>query len=129
MYHQLLAHLIGDFMTQSSWMARHKIKSSPVALIHATVYTLPFYHYVTQSIPALLIILVSHFFIDRFGLAKYVCYAKEYLAPPKYWPRWDEHRATGYHIDTPPFVAWILLVIVDNTIHLVINDFAVKYFG
>ena len=39
---QLILHLIGDYVTQSDWMAQNKTKSTWAALCHATVYGAPF---------------------------------------------------------------------------------------
>ena len=39
---QILAHLIGDYLLQSHWMAQEKTKRSIAAAVHAVSYTLPF---------------------------------------------------------------------------------------
>jgi hypothetical protein len=39
---QLIAHLFGDFLLQSQWMADNKTKESWVAEIHAFIYALCF---------------------------------------------------------------------------------------
>ena len=39
---QLLLHLIGDYVTQTDWMARTKTRATFAAACHAVVYTLPF---------------------------------------------------------------------------------------
>ena len=72
---QILAHLIGDYVLQSHWMAQEKTKQSFAAAVHATTYTLPFL-FLTQSVAALAFILWTHFLIDRFRLARYVVWAK-----------------------------------------------------
>jgi hypothetical protein len=38
---QLILHLIGDYVTQSDWMAQRKTKSTWAAFVHATVYSMP----------------------------------------------------------------------------------------
>lgn len=74
---QLILHLFGDYVTQSDWMARNKRRSTKAALAHAFVYALPFlllaYHH---SEFCWMTILWTHFLIDRFGLARYVVWAK-----------------------------------------------------
>lgn len=86
---QLIFHLIGDYVTQSDWMANNKRKSSVAAGAHAIVYSLPFL-FLTQSFWALATICWTHFLIDRFGLARYVVYAKNYLLQP------DEGRDANF---------------------------------
>lgn len=39
----------------------------------------------------------------------------------------EKEQNTGYGIETPPFVRFWLAVIVDNTVHLLINHIALKY--
>ena len=39
---QLILHLVGDYITQSQWMANGKTQHSWIAAVHATVYALPF---------------------------------------------------------------------------------------
>jgi hypothetical protein len=39
---QLILHLLGDYVTQSDWMARNKTKALLPAFWHAAVYSLPF---------------------------------------------------------------------------------------
>lgn len=80
----VLTYILGhfsDYVIQSDWMANEKLKKHTAALVHALVYTLPFL-LVTTSWQALVVICVSHFLIDRYRLARYVCWAKNFLAPP-----------------------------------------------
>lgn len=142
---QLILHLIGDYILQSDWMANNKTSQNIACVAHALVYTLPFI-LVTQSKLALLVIMWSHFLIDRFRLAKYVCYYKNFLAPEcEVWQcdarylsfededllkekyRWENCKATGYPSETPQFLAVWLMIITDNTLHLTINYFAINY--
>lgn len=39
---QIVAHLVGDYILQSHWMATEKTKRSIAAATHAITYTLPF---------------------------------------------------------------------------------------
>lgn len=79
---QLVAHAIGDYVIQTDWMASEKTKKSSVAAVHAVTYTLPFL-FLTTSIPALLFIVGTHFVMDRWRLARYVCWAKNWLQPKR----------------------------------------------
>jgi hypothetical protein len=121
MYNQLLCHLIGDYVLQSGWMANNKTKRWFPAIVHALVYFVPFLLFIQPSLTASIIMIGSHAIIDRFRLARHVAYIKEYLAPKKEWKNWSECRDTGYPSSCPPFLSTWLMIITDNTLHLVIN--------
>lgn len=122
---QLLLHLVGDYLTQSHWMAVNKTRSSFAALCHALAYTLPFL--LIAGWGAVLVIGVSHFLVDRFRLARFVVFAKNHLGWP--WPKWSDCSATGYPSDTMLWLAVWLLTIADNTIHLLCNAAAIAFLG
>ncbi len=152
---QLILHLLGDYVFQSHWMANNKTKCGKAAAAHAVVYSLPFL-LLQPSLVAFAVILITHFLIDRFRLARYLVYAKNVLFQPR--PRmrpfdeyaayieqkgttpelaarlehkikwsWPNCSATGFPSDTPPFLAVWLLIATDNTIHLAINYAALRY--
>ena len=122
----VLAHLVGDYLIQSDWMANEKTKHWWPAIAHGVTYTLP-YALVTQSLLALAVIAGTHIIIDRYRLARHVCWAKNLLAPKRYRYPWRECSATGYHQDRPAWMAVWLLIIADNTMHLAINAGAVVW--
>jgi hypothetical protein len=119
----ILAHLVGDYLLQSHWMATEKVHHWWPAVAHGLTYTLP-YALVTQSIPALLLIASTHIVIDRYRLAKHVVWLKNQIGPHSHRP---SHTATGYSDDTPPWLAVWLLIVADNTLHLLINTAAVVW--
>jgi hypothetical protein len=121
-----LAHLTGDYLLQSDWMALEKTKRWWPAIAHGVTYTLP-YALVTQSVVALLVIASTHVVIDRYRLARYVCWAKNLLAPKRYRYPWRECAATGYHESRPAWMAVWLMIAADNTMHLAINAAAVMW--
>lgn len=151
---QLVAHAFGDFVLQSDWMATEKTKKSTAALAHVLSYTLcfipltwdPGLQVSTLRWKALLFIAVTHFVIDRWRLARYVCWAKNFLAP-RYievlhpeghpdagknagWIRnapWSECSATGYDSAKPPWMAVWLMIIADNCFHVVCNAAALQW--
>lgn len=123
---QLVLHLIGDYLTQSDWMANEKTQRLWPAICHATVYSLPFM-LVTLSPLALFVIWATHVVIDRYRLAIYVCYAKNFLAPKGHWPVWANCYQTGYDAGKPAFLSIWLMIIADNVMHIVINGLAVRY--
>ncbi|MBP9758026.1 MAG: DUF3307 domain-containing protein [Candidatus Pacebacteria bacterium] len=124
---QLIAHLIGDYMLQSGWMANNKTKRHVPALVHALVYFLPFYVIFHPSLAAAVVMIGTHFVIDRYRLARYVAFSKEFIAPPSNWPKWSVCSETGFHKDTPAFLAVWLMIIIDNAMHLVINALSLAY--
>lgn len=121
---QLLAHAVGDYVAQSEWMATEKTKRSVAALAHVATYTAVFLC-LTRSLPALLVICTTHFVIDRWRLARYVCWAKNLPWPGR--RPWSECAATGYPTTTPPWLAVWLMIIVDNIMHVAINGAALRW--
>jgi hypothetical protein len=134
---QLIAHAIGDYIIQSDYMATEKTKKSLAAFVHAFTYTLPFL-FITQSLMALAVIMVTHFIIDRWRLARYVCWAKNFLQPKTillntgHFSRnysWEDCSATGYHKDRPAWLAVWLMILCDNIMHICINGAAIYFLG
>jgi hypothetical protein len=140
---QLILHLIGDYVTQSDWMAQNKAKSTWAAFCHATVYSLPFL--LIGSLWAFLVIWSTHLLIDRFRLARFVVWAKNIIFSGDFWawacaknrtdrlwsiwPRfnWSNCSSTGYPSDAPPWLAVWLLIAADNTLHLAINALSLHF--
>lgn len=120
----VLAHLVGDYLIQSHWMATEKTKRWLPAVAHAVTYGLP-YLLVTQSPTALVVIVGTHAVIDRYRLARHVIWAKNHLAPRGHAGTWADCSATGYPSNVPAWLAVWLLIIADNTMHLLINAGAV----
>jgi hypothetical protein len=122
---QFVAHLVGDYIIQSDWMANNKTKRSLAAAIHAITYTLPFL-LLAQNPAALAIIAGTHFIIDRWRLARFVIWAKE-----RPWPGslpLAQMGPTGYPASKPDWLAVWLLIIADNTLHLICNGVAIALF-
>lgn len=126
---QLILHLLGDYVTQSDWMALNKRKDSVAAFAHALMYSAPFAVLAAQCKSPLIswsVIFGSHFLIDRFGLARYVVWAKNWIGPDRPKP-FAECSATGYDPDRPAWLAVWLMIAADNTLHLAINYVTLKY--
>jgi hypothetical protein len=109
-------------------MANEKTKKNSAAIAHVVTYTLPFIA-ITRNPIALLLICVSHFAIDRWRLARYLCYIKNFLSPPEWWYSWEDCQGTGYHKDRPAWMTVWLMIIADNLMHVVCNGLAIHYFG
>lgn len=116
---QVLAHAVGDYVIQSDWMADNKTRRSVAAGVHAVTYTLPFL-FLTQSPLALVFIAGTHFLIDRFRLARWVVWAKN-------WDFRAPITTTGYPESKPPFLAVWLLIIADNVMHVICNGAALRW--
>lgn len=124
----LLAHLVGDYVIQSDWMAAEKTKRWWPAVVHGATYALPFL-LITRSPWALLVIAGTHVVIDRFRLARHVCWAKNWIAARGWNRPWRECLATGYPPAKPAGFAVALMIVADNTMHLVINSAALTWLG
>jgi hypothetical protein len=122
----ILAHLTGDYVIQSDWMANEKTKHWWPAIAHGLTYTLPWL-VVTRSAAALAVIAGTHIVIDRYRLARHVCWAKNLAAPAGYRYPWRECNVTGYHESRPPWMAVWLMILADNTMHLAIGAAAVMW--
>ena len=123
---QLIAHLFGDYVLQSDWMALGKRKSFGVTAAHALTYGLPF-ALLRPSLLAWLVIVVTHAFIDHFAVARYVSFAKNWLAPPSTWIPWEKTNATGYSEEKAIWMSTWLFIITDNALHLAINYAALRW--
>ena len=137
---QLLSHLVGDYLLQSHWMATEKRKSDKAAALHALAYTAAFLPQ-TRKIPALVGIASTHYLIDRYGLARYPIYAKNFLSPGGLSDAMQivEHRdmlrrhktklvttPTGMPEEAPQGLATGLFITADNTLHLLCNAFFLR---
>lgn len=123
---QLVAHLVGDYVFQSDWQANVKRANWRIAALHAVAYGLPFL-VLTRSPAAIAVIVITHAVIDRYGLARYVVWAKNQLAPAAWRKPWRECAATGYPSDRPAWLTTWLTIIVDNLMHIAINAIAIGY--
>lgn len=107
-------HLVGDYLLQNDWMATNKTKCNVAAKIHALCYSLLFLT-ILPIIPWL-IVLWTHFFIDRFRLAVY-------------WIKlvnWNfKSKNFGYSDDKPMWMSVWLMIIIDNVFHVVINSLTI----
>ena len=140
-YTLLLCHFVGDYYLQSDWMALNKNKQTIPCLVHVILYTLCFLPFV--SWPALAVIGVSHFIIDRFSIKRFIWF-KNHLNPKFEYPPFDQCNITGYYdkrvdeLDAktlatygpgrPVHLTLMLYIVSDNTLHLICNELARKLF-
>ncbi len=124
---QILAHLVGDFIIQSDWMATNKKDRILPCLVHVLTYTIPFL-FLTLSPLALLVIMGTHFAIDHWKFPQLLIWAKNWLlAPPGSRPAWKACSFTGCSPERPVWLTVWLLIICDNTLHLILNGLAIRY--
>jgi len=121
---QLVAHAVGDYLLQSDWMATQKVRRWLPAAVHAALYGLPFL-WLGPSPAALAVIAGTHLVIDRFRLAKWVLAATNALGSPAIaHPR---RAGRGYADELPPWLLGLVLLAVDNTLHVLINGAALRW--
>lgn len=123
---QLIAHAFGDYILQSDWMALGKRKNFWIAMVHALVYSLPFLFF-RPSLLAWAVIVGTHAVIDHLALARYVCFAKNFIAPKSAWPVWAKTNATGYDNEKPTWMSTWLFILADNALHLLFNYLALRW--
>ena len=108
-------------------MAANKTSNTFAAIADVLAYSIPFLFLFHPSPIAWFYIVSSHFLIDAYRLAVYVVYAKNLLSPPSAWVPFSECSKTGYNSTVPDWLAVWLLIIADNTMHLMCNAFALRY--
>lgn len=121
---QIVCHLIGDYVLQSDSMANNKTKHLFLAFLHALIYSLPFLFF-APTLPAWVVLVATHAVIDRWRLARFVCWGKNWLFGDV--PPWNECAKTGFDPEKPAWLAVWLLIIVDNVLHITINALALRY--
>jgi hypothetical protein len=101
-------------------MASEKTSHWLPAALHAATYTLCFLP-LTRDPRRLAVIGGTHYLIDRYRLARHLIWAKNQLAPKDQRPA---HTPTGFAADKPEWLAFWLMIIFDNSVHLVLNRLA-----
>lgn len=151
---ELIAHLVGDYVLQSHWMAARKRHEWWPALVHAFFYSLPFLLLLSWDRPLValaqwLLIAGTHAVIDHYGLAAYWCRWWG-VGVPGALPAWLLQRCGWSWVQrarpgeesklvlvrdfpgkadavlepAPPHLAVWLVIIVDNCAHLCLNALA-----
>jgi len=123
---QLVAHLVGDFLLQTDWMAREKFRNSLACRLHVVTYTLPFL--IITTVPeALLVIAGTHFLIDRWRLPRFLIWARNLPFPGR--RPFSECNRTGFSRDMPDHLSRFLYIVIDGSCHVLINGAAIFYLG
>lgn len=128
---QILVHLVGDYLLQNDWMASTKKdlgrEGALACSVHVVLYTLPFL-VLTRSVCALLVILLTHWLIDRTRVISWFIWLRNQFAPKDFRYSWGQARGNaGHSANRAPYMAVWLMIIADNVVHLLINALAIGY--
>jgi len=129
---QVFCHLIGDYFLQSDWMATNKKKHWWPAIKHSLFYSVPFL-LVTRHPLALFVIFSTHLVIDHFDFLKYLNMLKNGMLRTRFtgdggaWDRDIPENKMGYSLDRPDHIVHWLVIIQDNTLHLILNYLAIRF--
>jgi len=97
--HWIFAHLIGDYLFQTDWMANNKKKNTWACIIHVIIYMIPFLF--CQLTPLqLTLIAIQHFLQDRTNFIK-----------------WFMKIKGSRKFSEPPFAPWSIYL-TDNILHI-----------
>jgi len=97
--HWILAHLIGDFLIQSDYLALNKKRSSWICALHVITYMIPFL-WCDLTYQQLLAIAIQHYIIDRTDVVV-----------------WFMHAKGSTQFALGPCSPWSIIVI-DNILHI-----------
>jgi Protein of unknown function (DUF3307). len=126
-FHLILGHLLGDFVLQNNWMAMRKGAKLFPCLVHCFIYTACVGFLTTLNPYWLLVVFLSHFFIDRYSLADKwlklingrsleVFIHFGHMGIPDSLP---ENEKQNYRILRGSFAA-LVYTAVDNTFHFIL---------
>ncbi len=108
--HWIFAHLIGDYIFQTDWMAANKKRSSMACTIHVITYILPFI-FCNISWIAFYLIAVEHWIQDRTNVVVIFMRLKG-----------------SAKFTEPPMAPWSIIV-TDNILHILWIAFVVYLDG
>jgi hypothetical protein len=123
----LIGHLVGDYLFQNKWTAMNKSASHFKCFVHSIVYTLTL---CIITLPVIrswwwpFIVFLSHFPIDRWGLAdKWLKFVRGrslegFLAQGR--ENVPEGVDSGLYIDLRGGFTALVYTVVDNTMHLIL---------
>ncbi len=100
----LVAHLVGDFLVQTDWMAVNKKHSSFACLVHVVAYMLPFL-LCSLAWWQLALIAVQHLVQDRSAFVYWWMWVWKRVPP-------ESRKWVALYVDQAFHVAWITMVVV-----------------
>ena len=117
---QLLLHLLGDYIIQNDNVALNKkkkgFKNLMYCVFHCVTYALPFL--LITNWFAVLLIAVTHFAIDRTNIVAHFLKLRNNV---------PDISNFGFGKERPFALTIWLLIITDNTFHLLINFLIILY--
>jgi len=118
---QLLLHLFGDYIIQNDWMALNKkkdgLKGWLSCAIHCLTYSLPFL-LIANPIQVFMVF-ITHFILDRTNIVVSILKFRNKGSLENF----------GFKPERPIYLTLWLLIIFDNTIHLICNFLILKSVG
>ena len=106
--HWIYAHLIGDYLLQTDWMAAHKKQKSWICGVHVIAYMIPFL-WCGLSIWQFMAVAFQHFFQDHTQFISWLMVVKG-----------------SRYFGQPPMAPWSV-VVTDNIVHILWIAFVVEY--
>jgi len=129
---QLLLHLFGDFIVQNDNVALNKKKNTLkgwlYCIFHCITYSLPFLFITNWK--AVLGIGLTHFIIDKTNVVAYfLAWRNNVYNPSELKWKYGNYDISnfGFQLQRPFAVTIWLLIITDNTLHLILNYLFIKY--
>ncbi len=129
---QILMHLIGDYIFQFDYQALGKKKPGSKhaiqCLTHCLTYTIPFL-FLTRDIWALILIMTTHYLIDRTHIvSRFICWKNNLILDGMTPYSFEGSKSNmGHHPSRPPFISVWLGIITDNILHITINAIILSF--
>ena len=131
MFDILIGHLIGDYFLQNDWLALSKNKHTGLGwltcTVHCILYTLAVCAITrTLEIPWVVLVFLSHFIIDKFGLPEKYLKAINGRSLERFMNNKDNAKYSP-HIGLRCGFTTLVFVVVDNTMHLILMCYGWRY--
>jgi len=106
--HWIFAHLIGDYLIQTDWMAEGKKHSSLICTIHVLTYLIPFLFCINYGWQWFAIG-IEHFIQDRTSIVV-----------------WLMKKKGSARFAEPPMAPWSI-ILTDNILHVLFIAFVMSF--
>jgi len=131
MFEMILGHLVGDYLLQNDMMAQTKSKNTVlgwiVCFMHCMFYTtsvcLMMKNY---NLNWIIIVFISHFFIDKFSLANYWMNMMGKRTPYQWYLMFEAGEDKPEDVIHASFSS-IVYCVVDNTMHILLMYYGWRY--
>jgi len=124
MFEMALGHLVGDYLLQSTWMAKGKSKYSglgwSICTVHCILYTIAVCTMMWNwDLRWVLVVFFSHFIVDKFGIAEKYLKLIKGRSIEMFLSAKENETYTPYTSLSAGATVFVYIV-VDNTMHLMI---------